>query len=588
MTIMDSENYDITTDLSSGRGSAAGIASLLDGLLSLRAILLRTLIATVEADRPELAPDFSEAYRTLAELQAEKPDVVATVLCYPQTGTWLSHMFGRLDAESDDDATSLASDSGYLGWLVAAALIACRSEGSTRLKMRDGEIMLPGRGALRIGSPGDFGPCELRWNDSGALQVSWAEGLVHIDSTTSESNPHWLPLRRVHSHSEGPAVWLDDLDPFRDLIDEQPNPPRLNSAQALQWQRDFAAAWELLVRELPDYVGPMRGCLQSLAPLSAQPLLASTSHTAHDGVGCVYTTAPADPCQLALTLIHEIQHTKFDLLKDHVELFASDTDCQFYAPWRDDPRPIVGLLHGIYAFFGVTDFWRTHRHSSCHGSPQAHADFELSRRQLSLAISQTMDSGLLTATGQRFLAGLAAAMHPWSTDGVPATARRAADEASIAHRTFWRVRNLVPDPDAVAELAARWWTDQPASISPTITQIEQRLIPEHHRRLSLAAQLTTLDHGAAALSVPGQPAGDQAYLAGYLSKAVALYCRELRADPLRPQAWAGLALALPKIFGADDFEALFKRGEVVSRVYQAVGPEVDILSLVRWFARTDG
>jgi len=25
----------------------------------------------------------------------------------------------------------------------------------------------------------------------------------------------------------------------------------------------------------------------------------------------------------------------------------------FYAPWRDDPRPLLGLLHGIYAFTAV-------------------------------------------------------------------------------------------------------------------------------------------------------------------------------------------------------------------------------------------
>ena len=29
---------------------------------------------------------------------------------------------------------------------------------------------------------------------------------------------------------------------------------------------------------------------------------------------------------------------------------------QAYAPWRDDPRPISGLLQGIYAFVCITEF----------------------------------------------------------------------------------------------------------------------------------------------------------------------------------------------------------------------------------------
>ncbi|WP_433731951.1 aKG-HExxH-type peptide beta-hydroxylase [Actinoplanes sp. CA-051413] len=30
-----------------------------------------------------------------------------------------------------------------------------------------------------------------------------------------------------------------------------------------------------------------------------------------------------------------------------------------HAPWRDNPRPLGGLMHGVYAFFGFAGLWRT-------------------------------------------------------------------------------------------------------------------------------------------------------------------------------------------------------------------------------------
>jgi len=39
-------------------------------------------------------------------------------------------------------------------------------------------------------------------------------------------------------------------------------------------------------------------------------------------------------------MVHEFQHSKL------------------WAPWRTDPRPLGGLLQGVYAFLGVADTWR--------------------------------------------------------------------------------------------------------------------------------------------------------------------------------------------------------------------------------------
>jgi HEXXH motif-containing protein len=62
-------------------------------------------------------------------------------------------------------------------------------------------------------------------------------------------------------------------------------------------------------------------------------------------------------------------------LLDIVRLTLPDDGRRYYAPWRGDACPIVGLLQRAHAFVGVTEFWlrllseghpvrsRTHTHS---------------------------------------------------------------------------------------------------------------------------------------------------------------------------------------------------------------------------------
>ncbi|MEV0296228.1 HEXXH motif domain-containing protein [Nocardia sp. NPDC050710] len=456
--------------------------------------LLRTLIAETTS-RPEIADaaGLSLAYQTLAELQRSHPAEVVTLLSYPHVGTWLAQVPQRLDAEPDDAPTPLWADCGYLGWLAAAGGIACLPEGSINVVVRNGVVMLPGIGRAELGPAEDNGHCELHRTQDGALRFTRGTSTVLVPSRDDESDPAWLPLRRLRGADAEREVFLDDLDPFRHLLDGQ-RPPRLTTAQTRTWQQDFAAAWELLRRDFDRYPVPMRSCLQSLAPLSAQPLAASTSHTAFNGVGCVYTTAPADPFQPALTLIHEVQHTKFTLLTDQIVLFDPDPVCRFYAPWRDDPRPIMGLLHGIYAFFGVTDFWRIHRRADCHRSMQANVDFELWRLQVEGAVAQASASSLLTEAGSHFLNALIEEMCPWGEEDVPTAVRVAASEVAIAHRTFWQVRNLTPDIGRIAELATCWIAQAPGpDVLPPADQVDQRAVPNDRRRLHLPAQLKLLD-----------------------------------------------------------------------------------------------
>ncbi|NUS42566.1 MAG: hypothetical protein HOQ24_02555, partial [Mycobacteriaceae bacterium] len=379
----------------------------------------------------------------------------------------------------------------------------------------------------------------------------------------------------------------DDLDPFRDFSEpfvvrgQTERLPRLTQAEAAGWQANFAAASALLERDLPRYFEPMRAGLRTIVPLTVQPMLLSASSTANSSFGCVFSSAPADSSQLALTLVHEFQHNKFDLITSQTTLVEPDRTCRFYAPWRDDPRPIMALLHGIYSFFGVAEFWRVHR-TDYHQPMSAHADYEYWRVQVESAIAEALASGLLTADGERFMATLRAGMRAWRDDDVPARARRSVADVATAHRVYWRVRNARPDPAGIAEFAGHWAAGSAApAVLPTSHPADQELLPDSYHRLPLQLALRQLDD---AQSCADPESGDGALAAGDAARAVALYTHDLRADAARPQPWAGLALALPTLYPETDFAVLHARPEVVAYLYQAATArgEYSVVELVRW------
>ena len=65
-----------------------------------------------------------------------------------------------------------------------------------------------------------------------------------------------------------------------------------------------------------------------------------------------------DPASLGELLVHEMQHVKLAALADQFDLFDRADGRLFPVPWRRDPRPIYGLLHGTYAHLAVAELWR--------------------------------------------------------------------------------------------------------------------------------------------------------------------------------------------------------------------------------------
>jgi hypothetical protein len=296
----------------------------------------------------------------------------------------------------------------------------------------------------------------------------------------------------------------------------------------------------------------------------------------------VLLARPANAVTFAETLVHEFQHSKFSVLLSLVDLLEPDGDNEtprLYAPWRDDPRTPIGVLHGMYSFFGVTAFYREHWPVETGPLVRA-AQFEFAYRgqQTDRAIESLLAGAALSPLGRRFLDTARRQLLAWAAEPLPADVRDAARRANLDHYLTWRLRNLQPPADAVAELADAWTHRRPKPVTVTEPQLNPARGGVKDARLALVrTRLAAPDSPRAA---PGfATEADLALVDGHADVAAELYLRDVLTSPTSPTAWSGLALAS----GAG---ALATRPELVAAVHHEVlardGKSVDPTQLARW------
>ena len=106
-----------------------------------------------------------------------------------------------------------------------------------------------------------------------------------------------------------------------------------------------------------------------------------------------------DPYDLADSLVHEYRHQKLYLFERRHPTTAAGA--LVVSPWRDDPRPVSGLLHAAFVFVELRRFWE---HVRDEGPRRLHnravAQLEDTERNLAQAFD-TLRACKLTASGRR-------------------------------------------------------------------------------------------------------------------------------------------------------------------------------------------
>ncbi|WP_051781726.1 MULTISPECIES: HEXXH motif domain-containing protein [unclassified Streptomyces] len=388
--------------LASTEPSMEGTRLVRDVRRSKRLLLLR---AVLDAAPGGLSGETADHWALLEEAERRDPGAVRDVLHYPATGVWAEETLRRLHAPCGPPP-----DLGHLGALAVAAALRAGIPFSHTLRPLHGRLVLPTLGLLRPDRPGPLALCEHSWDPD---------------------DPATVPLHAL----PGGRTALDDLDPYRAPGPAQPAPirpaRRLTPKGHKRWDTQWSGALTLLQRYDTVRAEETVQLLRSVVPLAGGSR--SNGATLPAAAGSVLARAQAPPA-LAATLVHEVQHGKLTALTDVLTLHTADHTPRHWAPWRSDPRPLEGLLHGAYAHLALAGYWQR---AALYGARGAWAQHARIRAQVAAVLPTLRAHELLTTAGREFTDAMGAAERAMDDLPPPGDQHTAARRAVDRERRAW-------------------------------------------------------------------------------------------------------------------------------------------------------
>jgi HEXXH motif-containing protein len=562
--------WDTFDQLAAGNGGVTALRLLRSAERSRRLLLLLALVDRGEQDE-RLSGPLSGAERPwdlLVRAQEAEPDALERILAHPYTGSWAGYTTRLIEQELTGECP-LWVHYGYLHTIAAAAAIHAGLEFTIRVPVWNDTVVLPTLGAALLDEGDGFTTAEVR-GLAGSFTISGDRSHARPDTAA------WHPLRefRFEAGNRVLALRLDDLDPHRGLYHPIP-PDRLAETDAATWQGLLGEAWRLIVEHLPGYAEILPAGLTSIVPEPAIPFRLPSASTG-EAFGSAVIAAPdaEEPATLAAALVHEFQHIRLGGLLQLVRLHDDDRTERLYAPWREDPRPLGGLVHGIYAFFGVSAFWRA-LSRAFPADELAAFEFAHWRTQTWQTLEAIRDDPALTDAGRRFLAEIAAVFEPWQAEPCAPEAKRWAETLAADHHAGWRLRHIRPGREVAADLARAWLDGKPCPPVIPGGRLDTGSDGEWpHARADLVRVRFGHD-GETRLpavwsQVPGALEGDSLLIAGLAGEARTAYRAVLDQDPEHAAAMIGLGLSLP---AGPATRALLRVPEVVRAVHRTLRDE---------------
>ncbi|GHH44225.1 HEXXH motif domain-containing protein [Lentzea cavernae] len=554
-----------------GSVSRAGIDVLRGGQYSIRKLRLRTFVDAAAEMADRLGPlfDVERAWDLLAEAESVSPAAVEDVLMYPTVGVWLSRALRQVLGMALDD-TPFWSEVGGFQLVAAAAAVRSGVLFEIAVPVVHGAVTLPSVGVLRPATRVPVGHAVL-CNTPAGLSLT-VQGMSERSALE--------PVKRHRGVARGQTVELvlDDLDPYREFTAPLPACP-LSDHEIAEWRKLVDEAWDLLTACHPKSVEELSSCITSVVPLSADQQVFAASSTA--AFGSIAMSPKRTAVEFAEALLHEIQHSKVNALLDLVMLCEDDDECRFYAPWLDYPRPLTGLLHGIYAFTTVVEFWYVQRELvPTHLVRSAHFNFAYRHRQVGEVVRTLRRTPQLTELGRRFVAAVSLRLAACPPAGVPADVVDSVETITSEHRVLWRLRHVRPDPDVVEALAEAW-LDRRAPTSDFGADVVFMSPGTGRSPLGTFLKASMADHGVTGRRFVDE--AEDAFLNGDAPLAAQGFAARLTTSPEDVTAWSGLAVT-------SGSATLARRPEVVRAVHRAVagrtGTAPDPGALAVWLDQT--
>ncbi|MGI5198147.1 aKG-HExxH-type peptide beta-hydroxylase [Streptomyces sp. CA-288835] len=594
-----------------GEGDADALTALVLAERSHRLLVLDlvmdSLTTMAGVGRPLPAPQ--RAWNLLADTQRIAPAVVQELLDLPETGLWAGQLLQRLRAPRPTELP-LWADVGHLHCIAAAAAVRAGLSFSFPVPSVEGRVDLPTLGQARLPYQAPWETAVLTSHKGGVVLTS-ATGTLQLPGPLGRRAPGWLPLHRDEVRPPGaPAVrvTLDDLGRHRIVPPPMGAARRLPAGAAAGLTKLIQEGCDLLVEADPPSAVTVGALLRTVQPMPAHEAFRVRSASSSHAVGGLALSWPDSELACAAAIVHELQHSKLNALSHLVPLFEEGPlpGRLYYAPWRDDPRPLPGMLQGIYAFTGVTRFWRGRtRLPAERYEPLDWFEFALWRGQLASVLPRVAADPELTAAGRRLLVAVRSTVAGWAAECPVTTAAREAvglaQRLAADHRALWRLHHVRPYPVDTDRLAAAWLRGDEPVLPRRRQQVRAERRQRHLDARAVLARIRLVDpvalvklrdvaEEADVPGVTGAGRADLLWATGDPSAAAEHFTRTVVDGTAPPAAWAGLRLTLEETGRSPEaVRALGAVPEVVGAVARAVRrrtrTRVDPVGLAHWVGR---
>ncbi|GAB3139410.1 HEXXH motif domain-containing protein [Micromonospora sonneratiae] len=447
----------VFTEFARGGGGVVGIRSLLAGQYSKNLLLLRAMVElSADLGHPD-AGLVAQAYTTIAQTRRNSPNAARMVLNYPSVSAWAMNTTTRLTngdlaGARPERMSAIAVATALRARMPATVVLPAATWSAKALVLPSlGRVLLPrpsgARMRLRTGGdgvtlfiPGDSeaagrpGPAS-RGEVASRGEADVDGGELRLAVPDGTATPYWRPVPGLTTVHRGLrlAVRFDDLGTFSGIGATET--ALLDQRELEIWRRRVTAGWRLLVDRHRSFATELSAAISMIVPLR-DPERGQVSGTYRNAVGCIAMSRPIDDRSAAVTLVHELQHTKLSALMNLFPLLAPGPDDRFHAPWRTDRRPLHGLLQGLYAHLGIAGFWRR---QAWHENDRAHvlrAQVEFARwREACREVADLLQAtGRLTQIGRRLVTVAQETLARWQGEYVPTRAVAIARRLAEQHR----------------------------------------------------------------------------------------------------------------------------------------------------------
>ncbi len=442
------------------------LQNLLKAQIKKRLLQLASTQRRLDREAPELVEKtgFSQAYLFLKQLP---PALLSRIISYPSFGEWCEVANALLVRQAHINLPDgqISSHLGLLGNFALAGALEQEWDFELALWLDDRAYLPLPTLHCTIIAPLNFAGTRVQCRAKPGhrliiSQNSLHEQCIRIDDSSDDLTAIGSVFNIRHAPLLANRFELNDYDPLLEHnigFQREQRFERVDKSSLQRWRTSTQAAWDLLQVVHPAYSSEVDQYVSVIVPLLSQSANVHVSCSFPETYGMVQMSWSERVSQLAEALVHEYHHNKLNTLFDLDPLIIDTSGAAvYYSPWRDDSRPLQGLLHGIFAFQSVTHFWLAYLNRSLPEHQWAEHEYVRRRAQTLTAVEALLDQAELTEVGEVVVSEIKRQLLAMPQLSISLSAQRQVQDELASHRLRWQLRYRNAEQKEQAILDSLW------------------------------------------------------------------------------------------------------------------------------------